>query len=123
MNTLSLQKTKALQALLTCPTRNEAAAKAGITPKTLRNWLNHDSEFKAAYLRATDELLAEASLQAKVTVSPALDTLRGIMQDTDAPAAARVTAARAVLDYSLKLQESAEFAQRLSDLENQNGVW
>ena len=52
------KKQKALLALLTSPTRERAAAVAGITSKTLRGYLA-DQEFQAEYKRAFAGLVEE----------------------------------------------------------------
>ena len=73
---------RALQALLTCKTREEAAAQAGIAPRTLRSYFE-DPEFQKQYKKAFGNLVEDATRQAQQTIAPALDTLKEIMQDPE----------------------------------------
>lgn len=109
-------KEKALAALLTCPTKREAAQRAGISDRTLRNYLA-DPSFQAAYQQAFNGIVEDATRQAQQSLAPALFTLREIMEDAEIPAAARVTAARTALEYAIKLTEANDFAARLERLE------
>ena len=110
------KQARALQALLTCPTQAAAAQAAGIGLTTLKRYLN-DDEFQREYRKAVSELVAEAATQAKQSLSPALSTLREVMQDTDQNAQARISAARSVLEYGLKLTEQSDILARLDELE------
>ena len=65
---------KALLALLTHPTKEQAAAAAGITPKTLRSYLA-DPAFRAEYREAFSSLVEDATRQAQQAIAPALSTL------------------------------------------------
>lgn len=110
------KQARALQALLTCPTQAAAAQAAGIGLTTLKRYLN-DDEFQREYRKAVSGLVAEAATQAKQSLSPALSTLREVMQDTDQNAQARISAARSVLEYGLKLTEQSDILARLDELE------
>lgn len=107
---------KALVALLTQPTKEKAATAAGITSKTLRSYLE-DPEFQAEYKRAFTGLVEDATRQAQQAISPALATLREIVVDKEENAQARISAARSVLEYSLKLTEATDILSRLDELE------
>ena len=50
-------------------------------------------------------------------MTPALSVLREIVEDEDGPAAVRVSAARSLLEYGLKLVELADLTARLDALE------
>lgn len=116
MVTLTQKQNRALIALLTQPTREEAAKAAGITSKTLRGYLE-DTEFQAAYKTALAELLEDATTQAKQSLNPALTALREITEDGGQQAQARVSAARSLLEYSLKLTEQTDILAQLQELE------
>lgn len=116
MVTLTQKQNRALIALLTQPTREEAAKAAGITSKTLRGYLE-DPEFQAAYKTALAELLEDATTQAKQSLNPALTALREITEDGGQQAQARVSAARSLLEYSLKLTEQTDILEKLRELE------
>ncbi len=108
---------KALIALLTQPTKEKAAEAAGITSKTLRGYLL-DEGFQAEYKRAFAGLVEDATRQAQQSLVPALSTLREIAADTEGNAQARISAARSLLEYSLKLTESNDILSRLNELES-----
>lgn len=110
------KKQKALLALLTSPTREKAAAVAGITSKTLRSYLA-DPEFQTEYKRAFAVLVEDATRQAQQAIAPALSTLREIVEDREEDAQARISAARAILSHGLKLIETTDILNRLQELE------
>lgn len=113
------KKQKALLALLTNPTKEKAAATAGITSKTLRGYLA-DPEFQAEYKKAFAGLVEDATRQAQQSLTPALSTLREIAEDGAENAQAQISAARSILEYGLKLTEQTDILTRLEDLEAAN---
>lgn len=110
------RKEKALQALLVSRTRAEAAKAAGIGESTLREYMK-DQEFMARYREAFGSLVQDATRQAQQTIAPALSTLKEIMEDGDEQATARIQAARATLEYALKLTEQTDILEQLRELE------
>ena len=107
---------KALAALLTSPRKAAAAQAAGIAPRTLRDYLA-DPEFQAAYRDAFGNMVEDATRQAQQAISPALSTLREIVEDREEDAQARISAARAILSHGLKLTETTDILNRLQELE------
>ena len=110
------KKQKALLALLTNPTKEKAAAAAGITSKTLRGYLA-DPEFQAEYRKAFAGLVEDATRQAQQAIEPALSTLRDVVEDGGESAQFRISAARSILEYSLKLTEQNDIISKLQELE------
>lgn len=113
---LTPRREKALQALLVCRTQAEAAEMAGIGVSTLRGYMQ-ENEFQARYKEAFGGLVQAATRQAQQTLSPALSVLREIMEDRNEQASARISAARSVLEYSLKLCEQTDILEQLRELE------
>ncbi len=107
---------KALAALLTSPSKAAAANAAGIAPRTLRDYLA-DPEFQAAYRDAFGNMVEDATRQAQQAISPALSTLREIVEDREEDAQARISAARAILSHGIKLTETTDILSRLQELE------
>ena len=107
---------KALQALLICPTRKEAAEMAGIDNRTLRRYFK-DEDFLRDYKEAFAALVDEATKQAQRSLAPALMTLKEICEDKTAGHMARIGAARSLLEYGLKLGEYNDLAARVAELE------
>lgn len=96
---------KALRAVLSCKNKREAAAAAGITERTLRGYFQQ-YEFRKAYQEAMNDLVQTAEKQAKASLSSAISVLLNIATDEQVPSAARISAARSLLEYGLKLGES-----------------
>lgn len=113
---------KALLALLEQPTKEKAAAAAGITSKTLRGYLA-DPEFQAEYRKAFAGLVEEATRQAQQAISPALSTLRDVVEDSGEGTQFRISAARSILEYSLKLTEQNDILAQLKELEKTVEGW
>lgn len=107
---------KVLAALLAQPTKEKAAQAAGVSTTTLKRYLS-DAEFQAAYKAALSDLVADASSQARQGMEPALAALRQIVENKGEVAQARISAARSILEFSLKLTEIADVLQRLDALE------
>lgn len=115
---MSPKQGKAIAALLTANSKAEAAAAAGISARTLRTYLQNP-DFQRAYRQAFSELVDDATRQMQRSLTPAISTLTEIVADGEQPATARISAARAVLEYSLKLTEQNDIISRLDALEQQ----
>lgn len=113
---MTQKQQKALLALLAHPTKEKAAAAAGITSKTLRGYLS-DPEFQAEYRKAFAGLVEDATRQAQQAIAPALSTLREVVEDSGESPQFRISAARSILEYSLKLTEQNDILSKLQDLE------
>lgn len=109
---MTTRKEKAIAALLTCHTQAQAAQAAGISRETLRNYLN-DDEFQAEYQKAVAGVIEGATRQAQQTLSPALSCLRDIVEDSNENSQVRVSAARSLLEYGLKLTEFCDIVRQL----------
>ena len=102
--------------LLTEPNIRDAAKKAGIGEATGWRWLQNP-DFQKQYQEARRMAVSQAIARLQQASTQAVATLQAIMQDEEAPAASRVTAARTVLDTSLKAIELEDLAQRIEKLE------
>lgn len=113
---LTPKQQKVLAALLREPTQKAAAASTGVSDRQIREYLSKP-EFQEAYRQALSELVEQASIQARRGYAPALDALREIVVDPGQPPAARISAARSLLEYGLKLTEQADILAKLDELE------
>ena len=113
---LTPRQNKVLAALLTAPNKAAAAQAAGISPRTLRDYLA-DEEFQRAYQKAFAGLVEDATRQAQQAISPALSTLLEITEHREEDAQARISAARAILSHGIKLTETTDILNRLAELE------
>lgn len=110
------KKERALLALLSQPTKLQAAQAAGVNVKTLRRYLE-DPEFQSEYRRAITSLVDDAASQAKQSLNPALACLREIVEDDEQGAFARIQAARSLLEFGLRLTEITDILRTLEKAE------
>jgi hypothetical protein len=110
-------KDKAIAALLSKPSIAEAAKSVGIGQRTLWRWLK-DPEFKEQYRIARSNVVIQAVAQIQSSLTEAIKTLRDVMKDVESPSSAKVSAARAVIDMSLKAVEIEDLQVRIEKLEN-----
>ena len=109
-------KEKLLAALLTSRTKKEAAAAAGISDRTMRSYFE-DKEFCQRYREAFAGVVQDATRRAQQLLEPALSTLQTVIEDEEIPAQARITAARSIIDYSMRLTEQNDIMRQLDELE------
>ena len=114
---MTSRQKKAIAALLTEPTREAAAQKAGIASSTLRSYFS-DPEFAEAYTEAFNGLMDDAARFARRSLSPALDCLREIVEDERQLPTAKIQAARALLEYGLRLVELNDVIRELDRIES-----
>ncbi len=113
---LTPKQQKALDALLTEPTVTKAAKLARLSEVTLYRWLQ-EPIFAGAYKAARGRLL-EGTLTALQAASiRAVETLRAVLDDAVAKPGEKVSAARSILEFSLKAREVLEVEGRLAYLE------
>lgn len=110
---------RALAALLSCPTVRDAAEAAGLTESTLRRY-RQNPEFAAEYKKRCAAMLESATDKAKSSLPPAVERLSSIVMDDGQQPREQIAAARAVLEYGLRLVEANDFEQRLRALEERS---
>lgn len=113
---LSAKQQKAIEALLCEPTIQAAAQAAGVARATIFRWLS-DVSFASAYKSARGQLLESMLTALQAASTDAVKTLREVMNDRAAQVSARVSAARTVLEMSLKAREVLQVEARLAYLE------
>jgi hypothetical protein len=101
--------------LLTARTIEDAARIAGVGPSTLRRWLAQQT-FRAAYRDARRAVLEHTIVRAQSASARALDTLERNLA-ADAPPAAQIAAARAVLDVAHRGGLLEDLAERVTEIE------
>lgn len=115
---MTRKKEQAIAALLTKPTIPAAAEEVGVTAVTLWRWLQIN-EFQEAYRQARRDAVTQATAHLQKACSEAVVALRVIMRDDSAPASARVSAARAVLEMAMRSVEVEDVEHRLTELEKE----
>ena len=113
---MTVNQIKALQALMSCSSRKEAAAQAGIAERTLRSYFQ-DPEFMKEYDRLYGELMDEVTRELQRALPIAVRTLRTICEDPEASAPAKSIAAYRIIDAAPKYTELNDILIRLEKLE------
>lgn len=105
-----------MQALLMSRTKAEAAQAAGIGLSTLKEYMK-DPEFLTEYKAAASRIMDGATRQLQETLTAAITRLNKIVINDDESSSAQISAARTLLDYTLKF---TEFNTILKELEGGN---
>lgn len=114
---LTPRQQKGLQALITEPSTRAAAKASGIGETTLWAWLA-DPFFAKAVNDTRARLFETAIANLQQSMNAAVLTLRAVLEDKEARPGEKVSAARAILEFSLRSKELIEFEQRLAALED-----
>ncbi len=109
---------RALTALLTTRTVEMAAEKCDVPTRTIFRWLSDDMDFREAYRLARSEVVGHAITALQVAASESVEVLRAVMHNEDAPAHARVQAAKVVLDTAVEAVRAESLERRLRLLES-----
>ena len=107
---------RALAALLSEKTIAQAATKASVSESTLLRWLAEPS-FKSRYRDARRQVVELAVTGLQQATGQAVETLVEIIGNIAAPQAARVSAAKTILDFAVKGVELVDLAERVEALE------
>jgi hypothetical protein len=112
---LSAKQELALQAVISHPTLKAAASAAGVSEATLWRY-KQDPEFSRRLRDAQREAVDHAVLRLQRVSGDAVTVLHDLMMKEDAPVAARITAARTVIDYSLRSVEIEGLRKQIEEL-------
>jgi len=110
------KREQAVAVLLSEPTIVKAAKRIGVDEATLYRWLREE-DFKEQYRQAKQQVVEHAITQLQNACTEAVATLRQVMADREAPASARVAAARTVLEQAIKAVELEDIEKRIEALE------
>jgi len=105
---------QAIAALLSEPTIEAAAKKAGISESSLLRWMAVPS-FQERYRAARRQVVEHAVSRLQQATSEAVDALQRNL--TCGTPAAEIAAAKATIDFSLKAIELTDLAERIEQLE------
>ena len=107
---------RAIVALLSHANTRTAAKAVGIDEATLWRWLQ-DEDFHAAYMTIRRESVSLSIARLQQSTMEAVNTLKAIAKDKQAPASARVMAARSIIEYSFKAVQIEDLAARVAEIE------
>jgi hypothetical protein len=113
---ITRKQEQAIAALLTHNTIVEAADSIEIGESTLRRWMK-TPEFCQSFNAARKEAVSSAIIRIQTSANDAIKLLRSIMEREDAPIPSRVTAAKVILDQTLRAWEIFELEERIKTLE------
>ena len=114
---LSPRQNKALAVLLLGCTKQEAAAVAGVTPKTIERWTGENVAFHDELQRRSGQAVQDATRRLTGTLDMAVDVFREVMEDKETPASVRLRAGNYAATHALRLLEVSEVLRRLDELE------
>lgn len=117
---VSAKKRRLVAALASSRTVKDAADKAKIAERTAWRYLA-DPAVKAELAAGQDVLLTMATRGLVEDMQTARMVLKAVMLDRDSPPSARVSAARAILEASLRFAEMVALAERVAALEERMG--
>lgn len=113
---LTGKQAKFLACLLTHPNVERAAEAAGIGHTTAFRYLQ-DEHFQAVYQREKQDAIKRATAQLTAACGEAVETLQDVMREAVGQPAARVSAAKAILDTAFRAAELETTTERLAALE------
>ena len=102
--------------LLEFPTIEAAASAAGVSRRTVERRMD-DPNFLQAYDEARRQLVSCATGRIAARIGRAVDALGEILDNAEVPPAAKISAARAILEYGLKYGELVDVTRRVDRLE------
>lgn len=114
---LTSRQERAIVALISSPTIEGAAKAAKIGRVTLFKYLQ-EPLFQKVYREAKRQSVEHAIAKLQRVSTKAVDILEEIMRNRDAPASARVTAAKTVLEMAVKAIEFETLEERIAALED-----
>lgn len=115
---LSPKQEKALASLLALGEVKAAAKDAKCGETTLWRWLK-DETFAQAYRDGRRRLVEASAARLTSDSAAASKVLLKIAEDEEAPASARVAAARAIIENAVKAVETLDLEPRLKEIERQ----
>lgn len=100
------KKAAALAALMECNTLSAAAERAGISRKSLYNYIREDYDFARAYKALQEEAATSALERLEDQEAGALEVVRSLLQDEAQPAGIRLKAAHELLSAAARQREA-----------------
>ena len=102
--------------LLEQPTIAKAAKAAGMSERTAFRRLESE-DFRKMYDDERTKIITAATGRLQAAIGRAVDSLAEVLDSETAPAAAKISASRAILEYGLKYGEMVDILRRIERLE------
>jgi hypothetical protein len=116
-NELSPARRRAVKALVSAVSLDEAADRARVRKATLWRWLGHDGQFQQAVKEERKRQRTAACIAAEALLCVAVDTLEKAMHDESLSPKVRVEASRATFDVAIQLYKLTALEDRITALE------
>lgn len=116
MEELNIRQDRFLKALLESSSVDEATKKANITRATGYKYLK-DKRFMEEYRNLRRDAMQQVTTRLQQASVEAVDVLKEVMNDKDAPAASRVSSAKNVLDVAYRAFELDDLQEVLAEVE------
>ena len=114
---LTAAQERALSALLSERTIQGASEASGVPYRTITRWMQQEA-FSREYRARLDALVDDAASSLKKSLTGAVEVLREIAENAEAPPNSRISAARTLLDSGLRYIETLDIIQRLEAVED-----
>ena len=108
---------QAILALLSQRTLSKAAAKSGVSEKTLRRWLADDEAFKTEYASARHATFQAGMSRIQTLAGKAIDALEELLDERDYPNV-RLGAARTVAELGIHQHDEETILRKLEEIES-----
>lgn len=118
MTELNIRKEGFLNALLGSLTVDEACKKSNITRPTEYKYLK-DPVFLEKYRSLRRDAMQQVTTQLQQATVEAVDVLKEVMNNTEAPAAPRVSSVKNVLDVAYRAFELDDLAEEVEKIKEQ----
>lgn len=112
---LTAKQERALIALLSRGEIKAASEEVGISDVTLWRWLQEPG-FQSAYRARRRQMVESAVAQLQADCTIAVRVLREVAEDTEAPASARVSAAKTILEQSISGVQLTDLQAEVEEL-------
>lgn len=110
-----------INVLATSQTIKSAIDKTGVAQSTAYKWMR-DPLFRQKLREARRTAMLAATSKLSEASEEAVDLLREVMADPDAPASSRVSAARSVLDMAYNAVQADDMLARIEAIEHDQNV-
>jgi DeoR/GlpR family transcriptional regulator of sugar metabolism len=114
---LPYRQRKAIPALLSSHTLENAAELIGVSTKTIRRYLENPT-FKSVLFQAEGEAINAATRRLINLQNKSIDLIASLMDNPATSHNVKLRAAQTVLDFSIKLRELRNLEERIAALEN-----
>ena len=108
---------KIIMALITEPTKRQACKKAGISETMLYHDYLKNPDFMQAYRQAIREHIEATTRELQSAMLTSAKALKAVVNNPKEKTQDRITSARIILDYGMRLTEQVDIIERLEDLE------